>query len=118
MDTISLQSPCLVGEANAAALLEKMRQQKMTRYDAGYYNDDIENAVDGYYKYLEKCNAPVSVILEQSGAILEIGEHFIRPQDEEVIFKRSGPIMDMQISGKVKNEEDLRTFLQRRLSSF
>ena len=108
----------MINNAEAAAFLEESRRQKGLIYDSGYYNDDIKNAVDGYYKYLEKCNAPVSVILEQSGAILEIGEHFIRPQDVEVIFKRSGPIMDMQISGDVKNEEELRTFLKRRLSSF
>ena len=104
--------------AEAAAFLEESRRQKELVYDSGYYNDDIACAIDGYYKYLEKCDAPISVILEKSHAILEIGAHFMRPQDVEVTFKRSGPIMDMQISDEVKNEADLRTFLQRRLSSF
>lgn len=107
-----------VNDAEASAFLEESRRQKGQIYDSGYYNNDIACAVDGYYKYLEKCNAPISVILEQSHATLEIGAHFMRPQDVEVTFKRSGPIMDMQISGEVKNEADLRTFLQRRLSSF
>lgn len=101
--------------AEAAAFL---RRQKKLIYDSGYYNDEIQLAVDGYYRYLENCDAPISVILEKSHAILEIGAHFMRPQDVEVTFKRSGPIMDSQFSEDVKNEADLRTFLQRRLSSF
>ena len=108
----------MVNHADAAAFLEESRRQKKLIYDSGYYNDEIQLAVDGYYKYLEKCNAPISVILEKSHAILEIGAHFMRPQDVEVTFKRSGPIMDSQISENVKNEMELRTFLQRRLSSF
>ena len=107
-----------VNDAEAAAFLEESRRQKGQIYDSGYYNNDIACAVDGYYRYLENCDAPISVILEQSHATLEIGAHFMRPQDVEVTFKRSGPIVDMQISGEVKNEADLRTFLQRRLSSF
>ena len=108
----------MVNNGEAAAFLEESRRQKELVYDSEYYNDDIACAVDGYYRYLENCDAPISVILEKSHAILEIGAHFMRPQDVEVTFKWSGPIMDVEISGNVKNENDLRTFLQRRFSRF
>ena len=67
---------------------------------------------------LEKNDKSVDVFLPKSGVTLVIRPDFMRPQDMEVIFKWSGPIMDVEISGNVKNENDLRTFLQRRFSRF
>ena len=98
--------------------LEELVCRKTAIYESGYYNDDIACAVDKYYTYLEKNDESVDVFLPKSGVTLVIRPDFMRPQDVEVTFKRSGPIMDMQISDEVKNEADLRTFLQRRLSSF
>ncbi len=102
----------------AVTRLEELACKKTAIYESGYYNDDIACAVDKYYTYLEKNDESVDVFLPKSGVTLVISPGFMTPQHVEVIFKWSGPIMDVEISGNVKNENDLRTFLQRRFSRF
>ena len=101
-------------QLRATGYLKDRHEKQEAKYNQGDYIKDIDIAVDAYHMYLTNCNT-VSTVLPVSGAEIVIGAHFIRPVEIEIIFK---PNSSTQISGQLKNENDLRDFLKRRLTTF